>query len=224
MRLSLGEERLLWVDPKKVRFFVGTDEPATEALQVRINKMRQDYRLFAKPLRLLSRAIHHTDSWVIAQRYYRTLSLIETGERHRLLADLIAHRNHLQDSLWRRQLCQQLDQSGQARHKTIVLRSQNEIDAFLRDYVLGLVDSLAVTGYDPTRASDTGTALIGPDGEIHKSNNGNHRFSAARIVGCPKVPLLIAGVHEDWFARMVGPRMDLTRLRAALRETADRFA
>jgi hypothetical protein len=224
VRLNLGDERLMWIDPNKVRFHVGTDEPVTEALQVRINRMRQANRLFEKPLRLLSRVIHHTDSWVIAKRYYGNSNLIETGERHRLLADLISHRNNLQDSLWSKQLCQQLEQSGQAHHKKIELRSRDEIDAFLRDYVLGLVDSLARTGYDAGRANDTGTALIGPDGDIHKANNGNHRFCAARIVACPKVPLLIAGVHEDWFARMVGPKMNLTRLRAALRETADRFA
>jgi hypothetical protein len=224
VRFRMGEDRIIWIDPQKVRFHVGTSGPATEAVKVGLDRMRHKYRLFDKPLRLLSQAIHHSESWVIASRYYHSPEPIETERRHRLLADLVAHRMHPQDSLWYKQLCQQLEQRGLAHHKKIILSNRAEIDAFLRDYVLNLVDSLALTGYDPKRAGDTGGALIGPDGDIHKADSGNHRFCAARIVGCPKVPVQIAGVHEDWFARMVGPKMNLTRLRAALRETADRFA
>lgn len=224
VRFRLGDKRVLWIDPRKVRFHIGTNGPATEAARLRIDRMRRDHKAFDKPLGLLSQAMLQTESWVIAPRHYRTPEPIETEKRYLLLEDLIAHRNALEESLWHKQLCQNLEKNGLAIHKKIVLRSRSEIDAFFRGYVLGLVDSLATTGYDPAQASDTGGALIGADGDIHKADSGNHRFCAARIVGCPKVPVRITGVHEDWFLRTVGPTMNFTRLRAALQDTADRFA
>ena len=103
------------------------------------------------------------------------------------------------------------------------MRSQNEIDAFFRDYVLGMIESLKRTGYDPVRGGAPGTALIGPDGDLHKADSGNHRFCTARLLGVTGVPVAISGMHEDWFAAHVGSHMNVTRLREALAEITKRF-
>jgi hypothetical protein len=209
VNLCLGSERIFWTDPQKVRFRVGTNGPATEAIKLRIDRLRQHNRLFDRPLRLLSRVIYHPPP------------LSHPGaNRDREAPPASGGPARAPEPSARFALVQAaLPASGAERSgkpQKIVLRSRASINAFLRDYILGLVDSLATSGYDPARASDTGSVLIGPDGDIHKANNGNHRFCAARIVGCPRVPVKIAGMHEDWFVQTVGSQMNLMRLRAAL--------
>ena len=57
-------------------------------------------------------------------------------------------------------------------------------------------------GYIGSKASDLGTAFIAADGSIMKSHAGNHRFSVARILGVPLIPLEILGAHAAWMTAM----------------------
>ena len=110
-----------------------------------------------------------------------------------------------------------MERTGTAIHKALVFRSEAEIRAFLESYVGGLVDSMAKTGYDRSKAHDIGTGIIAADGSIIKSMAGTHRFSVARILGVSPVPLEIMGAHEDWMRAMkVNGNVD--RLREAIRE------
>ena len=96
------------------------------------------------------------------------------------------------------------------------MRSEAEIMAFLKAYVGGLFDSMEREGYIIGRA-DTGTAVIGPEGEIVKAAAGSHRFAAARVLGVAPVPLRIMGVDAGW-ARSVGADQGGAALIAAVRQ------
>lgn len=224
VQFKLGKKRLIWVDPRKINFHVGTNEPTSEAVKQRIDFLGRRIPILRGSARALVTILGQSDPWVIAARHYRRPELIENETRHILIADFLACRDRPKDSLWHDLLLQQLAKTGEAKHKEIRMRSEAEIDDFLRDYVLGLIQSLETSGYDENCAPDTGTALIGADGTIHKAHNGNHRFCAARLVGVKSLPLKILGAHEDWIARVVGPRLDIGKLRLALENVAERFA
>ncbi len=43
--------------------------------------------------------------------------------------------------------------------------------------------------------------MIGKNGEIHKSNAGDHRFFTARIIGVPTMLFTIKGVHKNFMEK-----------------------
>lgn len=45
--------------------------------------------------------------------------------------------------------------------------------------------------------------FIDRNGELLKANSGNHRFAFARILGLPRLPVIIDGVHERWVQHCV---------------------
>jgi hypothetical protein len=224
MRRALGPARVLWVDPRRVMFHVGTNAPAIEAQIERLAELERRHPPIGPVLRVASRALYQADAWRIVPSRYPVPQPITEDSRYQLVADLIAHRDRLPATLWFQESMEQLSRHGHARHKAIVLRSRDEILDFLRSYVLGMIDSLARDGYDSARGGKPGSALIGPGGTLHKAHSGNHRFFAARILGVAPVPLLVAGAHGDWVDEVAGARPDVARLREALMQTAARFA
>ncbi len=225
VNFRLGTDAVLWIDPGKVDGYVGTHSPTAAGLRADLDRLAGRHPALRGPLRMLRGAIPRMDPvFVIRARHYRTPVPITGIERYRHVEDLLRHRDRVEESLWFGTLSRQLAERGVAVHKEIRMHSREDILRFFRTYALDLVDSMERTGYDPARAPDTATALIGPGGEVHKAYKGNHRFCVARLLGVRNVPVHVWGVHEDWFAREVGPRMDIPALRRALGAVQERYA
>ena len=96
------------------------------------------------------------------------------------------------------------------------MRNLEEVEAFMSGHVVGLINSLIEEGFNLDKAGDIGSALIGADGSIHKAKAGEHRFYCARALKLDRIPLLIRGVHEDWYRTHIGNQKDLKLLEKQL--------
>jgi hypothetical protein len=221
----LGSAAVIWIDPRKVDFYVGTHSPTSAAIKKQIESAAENHPAWRGSLNVIKRSIPRQDfTFLIPERHYRKTRPISEMEQHRHMTDFLRCRDDVTKSSWYQDLCRQLEDSGMATHKEIKMRSRNDIMSFFRGYVLDLVESLEEHGYDPSKSTEHGTALIGANGEIHKTYKGNHRFCAARLLGVTNVPIFIYGVHEEWFRTRVGGRMDIAALRRELRYLQERYA
>ena len=216
VRRALGAALVLRIDPRRVTRHVGTNQPLTHSARLALNACDGRYPGLKPATRPLRKLLYSIEPFRLRQAPFDRAIPIEQEPRYGLLDDFIANRDRVERSLWFRRLRQALDDHGQAAHKSIALRSEAAILEFLNTYARDLVDSLERTGYDASRAPDTATALVDRHGAILKSDVGNHRFAAARILGAGPFPLEILGVHRDWYRRHVG-RAGMAGLRTALR-------
>ena len=137
-------------------------------------------------------------SFVIRDIHYTKPVPVESLEKYKKVDDLIAKKEDYPSSLWYNNLYSKLESGGCAKHKNIRMGSKKELDFFFENYVLKLVHSISDNGYNDSIDQDVANIMIGKNGEIHKSNAGDHRFFIAKIVGAPLMPFKIKGVHESF--------------------------
>jgi hypothetical protein len=217
VRGKLGAATLVWINPRRVQFHCGSNQPYSHGLRQILSRLEHRLPVVRSSTRFLGTALYSLEPFGIGARLLRHVTPIEENETHRRVADACACREDLRQSAWYRELLAELTRDGVASHKALRFHSEAEIAAFFTSYVGGLIDSMASGGYDATKAQDTGTGIIGADGSILKSDAGNHRFCIARLLGVPLVPLEILGAHEDWM-RAMGIKGDLDRLANGLRQ------
>ncbi len=144
---------------------------------------------------------------------------IERHFRYQMMADLWAHRDHLEDSVTLHDYLSRLKEGRPVElwNAGMRLDSRERILVYLQQQ-LDLFHSLARDGFRPERAPDELKVAIGRNGEIIKANGGRKRLLASRILGLESVPLRVAYVHRDWLQRHRGPGMHRGEAaRAALR-------
>lgn len=210
---SAGDRAVIWVSPARIDRQLGSKWPVGRA------RLRRLGRVLPKPVVGLLRApVKRAEPFTIpAEHFARTARISETG-RYQRLADLMAHEDDVRASLWYDDLMRELSERGVAFYKTRPLRSEAEIAAFLRDYVLGLIDSLRRNGFESGATGFESTAVIAADGTLCKTGSGNHRFCIASLLGLPRFPLRIVGAHEDWVRAHLGARPTPDAVLAALPE------
>ncbi len=199
----MGDALILRIDPRTVARHAGTNYPATGELRRRLGDCQRRFPLASPLFHVLRNTLYGVEPFCVSPEVFQRSQPIESEPRFVLMEDLIAHRGEPEGSIWYAGLAHDLETNGVARYKAQVFASEKEIRSFLRDYVLGMVESLERTGYDMSRR-DHGTAFIDADGRINKSNAGNHRFAAARLLGIGPVPVEILGVHRAWYNTHVG--------------------
>ncbi len=215
----LRQALVLWVNPQRVEYSVGSQRPIEDFLETRLQWMPQAM------LKGLTRVVRKNHPFVISKRWYPNPEPIEALEKYQKVENLFHNRERYEYSVWFAELTGQVHSAGFATHKDIVMHTEEDVHAFFRDYACALIDSMRADGYRNDKARDTGAALIGPGGEVHKSGRGNHRFYVARLTGASPIPLRVSGVHESWFAelrRAGNGRVDPEQLAAALREVEAR--
>jgi hypothetical protein len=198
-RAKLGERLTVWVNPQKVRLDVGTKWPVTIHLKERVRGMRNVPVLS----RSLMRVIEYCDPFVIPPAFYREARSVEGLEKFEKVRDFLDNRMNMHQTLWHRALSKELRDNGVAYHKGIRMDTPRDIDSFFEGYVMPMVHSLAAEGFQMDRGGGVGAVLVGPNGELHKAGSGNHRFYVARVLGLPRFPFHVAGVHQTWFAERV---------------------
>lgn len=216
MRRALGEALVLNIDPRAVKLHAGPIQTFTFPARKVLSALERRNKQLKPATVLVKKVFHRFEPFRLKQRSFDHSIAVESEPRYVLLEDFINHRDRVERSLWFRNLRHSLSLHGGAFHKSIELRDEHEITNFLHGYARELVDSLECTGYDPSRATDIGQAIIDRDGAIHKTDKANHRFAAARILGTRRFPLVILGVHRAWFHRHV-PALRTEELCAELR-------
>jgi hypothetical protein len=137
-------------------------------------------------------------SFVIRDRHYTKPVHVDSLKKFKKVNDLITKKEDYSSSIWYNDLYSQLKSDGFAKHKDHRIGSKEELDSFFENYVLKLVHSMNEKGYDHSIDQDVANIMIGKNGEIHKSNAGDHRFFIAKIVDAPIMPFKIKGVHESF--------------------------
>jgi len=199
VRTLLGDDLVFWIDPAKVSLHNGGSKLPVTKHRLSFLKIIPKAN---RPLRPIKRFAARWEPFVIPSRYFNVGRIIDSDKRHRKIADLIANRHCPQESLWRKELMAQLASRGHARHKNMVMRTDAEIDAFIENYALGMVNALAYSGYDLRKSDEIGAAMIDPEGKLVKTGSATHRFCAAKILGLRAFPLRISGIHEDWVPKI----------------------
>ena len=186
-----GDSLVLWVDPTKINSYSGTAKPFVDHFA---KKLAASGSLF----RLARKILYPCEPFIIPGQYFRQAVPVETIERYKKLQDIIANRENTQQSLWSKLLHDQLKKSGVAKHKAIRMYNAGDINEFMDNYVLDLINTLERYGYDSTKTNDCGHAQIDDMGRLIKSTSGVHRFCAARILKVERFPIRVVGVHEKW--------------------------
>ena len=221
---KLGPDAILWINPVKIEFDVGTKWPNTKNQQRTIDRWGATIPLGKKPAKIVTGLVRRFDSFIIRPESYRSPRRIEDLDNYCIVRDVVDKRHRMEQSLWYRRLTAELEKYGCARHKGIRLFSRADIDHFFQGYVRGLIESMESSGYDLNKGgAEFGSALVAEDGSLHKSGSGYHRFFVARLVGVPSFPLLINGVHQAWFERQMGEKKNLSTLGRALKRVAEQY-
>jgi hypothetical protein len=188
----LRDRLMIWANPNRIGSYVdGNDHP-----QHRRVEMLRRYRL-----RILATRLEELEPFALPNSGFPRVVRFEELPRYQKVMDFVGSLDDYRKSTWYRNLQQDILQSGVARHKSIYMRSMDDLDAFFQGFVLDLIGSIQRDGYIVSRSSEHGLVMIGADGELLKANRGRHRFFVARWVGLPTMPFIVWGVHEAWLRR-----------------------
>lgn len=217
VRRTLGEDLVLRIDPKFVHYHVGSNQPLTHSMRDALSAYQRGHPLLLLATGFANKVLYSLEPFLVGQRIFDRRIPIQQEERYKIMNDFIANKNEIERSLWFGILQKSLHSQGRAFYKSIELDTEEAILRFLKIYVGSLVESLQSTGYDESKASDVPTVFIDRDGSIQKSDAGNHRFAAAKVLGVGIIPVEVLAVHWDWYRRTVG-RNGMNGLRSALQK------
>lgn len=137
---------------------------------------------------------------------------------HRVFADLLLSWDDYQVTPYYRLIVTVLKRKGMFVHKSHVLRSMEDVDAFFETYLKGLVESMRRAGYREELADQVPGGMIDRHGNVIKTSNGRHRFAVARLI-LPEepFPLRLHHVHRKWAQRVTSSApFDVASLKRAL--------
>jgi cell fate (sporulation/competence/biofilm development) regulator YmcA (YheA/YmcA/DUF963 family) len=218
---KLGKDAVIRIDPKKVRHF------APKQTITRINRIS---RLVGRDFRRLDLMTDYLpakfffNSYVLRQRDFYSLRPIEQMKQYALVKDLLNCLPDYSKSKWYLRHLQKLRENESTEHKGSQIRSERDLCQFFELQVIPMISEFKQKGYDADKYPVEGRCFIGPNGEIYKGLSGRHRFAVAALLGISSFPLVVHGVHEQWFLSEVGSRMDIEMLKSAIRAAADRNA
>lgn len=225
LRALYGEKQIiLYIDPAKIKYHIGTSKPNADKFRRKIRNIQRITglkKVWFRPILIL----HHVfESFLIDRNNYQSPINIESTEKYIRVKDFIENINNLEKTSWRKTLLDELFENGFAMHKKIIMHSEREIDDFLINYVKSLVDSIKADGYDNNKNKEIGSVLVAKDGGLHKSGSGNHRFAIARILGIKPIPVVIKGIHSDWYEEKIGHSLNISALKKKITTIENDFS
>ncbi len=224
-----GSHLIIWVDPSKILYDLEDRHWIHQRYPVTGRPLEFLHRYKDSRISLLSTSLtallRRLEPFVIPPRFYPKAVEVEETYRYLWVKDFLENRQSPRGSLWYNRLAETLHRTGAANHKDIIMRSEHDIDVFFQ-YLLALVESLESEGYRLDKSPDHGTACVGPNGVLHKSAAGRHRFCISRILGVKAIPVKITGVHREWFdSHVMGRRaFRLPALLGALKEVEREYS
>lgn len=217
---KLGDRLVLWINPTTIDCDVGTKWPVSRHMERRtIGRLPQSVTRG-----LLRPVLHQFEPFVVPSRYYGDPKTIESIEKYRKVEEFIRNGNNIECTLWFRELVDELEHCGVAKHKSLHMYSVDDISAFLKTYVADLVESMRRTGYCLAKGPDLGAVIVNRRGKLDKAGSGNHRFYVAKVLGLQRFPVRVTGVHSDWWHEQKEscPKFGIRNLPAALSDVERR--
>lgn len=187
---KIGDGLIVWVNPRNVNFYIGKNVPYIDLP----NKYFKGLEVLNKKTCAILTAY---TSFAVSKKYYGNEIFLEEQYKYKILKNLIDTKSDYRKSIWYEDLFLKIKIDGIVRHKKIIIKNNHELNEFFENYVLDIVESMERDGYILNKSKQIGYVMIGKEGELHKSNAGDHRFIIARILGVPKIPLYVKGIHEE---------------------------
>jgi len=132
--------------------------------------------------------------WDLARRYE-----LKDAVKHQAMAQHFVEGMRWQDTeLFRAIYAERLLRESVKRQTTL-----SGLAEFYARRVDTLYEDMRKHGYD-RRAEPKPRVVIGRDGEIFLTNQGNHRVAIAKLLGIESIPCTVQCRHEQWLTR----RMD----------------
>ncbi len=185
---------VIWVNPKHIRYNVGSNRPLTQSIEKRINSMGKVFTPFRATVKIF--AVLHP--FVLSSSQFPKTVPNETLPKYAKVYDLFENQTNHKNSWWYKNMMNQLRLDGVAVHKNMKLKTVAGVEEFFAHYVYGLIETMSKEGYNDQLGPELPNGMIGPGGEILKSDGGNHRLAVAQCVGAVRFPILIKCVHAEW--------------------------
>ncbi len=199
----MGHRLHLEVDPRLTAGWVSSELPLVKAARSDPRVKRLPAPIRERWLSLLARR----HPFVLRSPQFPASIPFDRQPVCSVVTDLVVHhRTDPRRSLWHQELCTRLSEDGPLSVQGWSIRRPEDIERFLAEYFLPIVDSMERDGYRTDLTEDIGYALIGKDGEVLKSKQATHRFFIARALGLPSFPVRITAVHADWWRTAVSDR------------------
>lgn len=212
---ELGTLLRVEVDPAQLAEAVDSELPLVKRARRRVRHA---------PDRVASAVLSAMGSahpFALGDRAYPDTEPIEETWWYSDLADLVTRRDAPERSRWYRRQVERFGEQGPFDLKGSSIGTVADIDRHLECHLLPLIRSIERDGYRPDLADDTGAALVGSDGALHKAKGAKHRFAIARLLGVDRFPLRITCVHRQWLRERVDTTMHrraIAQIPVALRE------
>ncbi len=207
----LGSDSVIYINTKKVDKTHDRIYPLVSYFDFDLGK----YKIFEKYRNYFCRYVIKNDEFLL-------ISEFKNHNLYIILNNYIKNIDNPRDSIWYKQLNDQLQKTGTARYRDHRFSSSDQIEDFFENYMRPIYESMKATGYNEQLPADLPKCFIGKDGELIKGMHGRHRFAIAKSLGVKRFPLQIIGVHEKWFDENVGTTLDLNALRRAYREVENK--
>jgi len=219
---ALGAALDLRVDPTSIATYATGKLPG-----VRQARARLDGLPFPVPTsvqrRLLGR-VARRHPFVLDTAQYPTHWSVDEDPKYLRLNDLLDHLDAPESTTWWHYALRRIEEDGFLRMKDGPVTDEAGVRRHLESYLLPLVAAFERDGYRADVDDEPGLAHVGPDGTLHKTNKGAHRFLLARRFGGEPLRIRVMCVHADWWAATVTGRTAESRLgsaRDALRGVAE---
>jgi hypothetical protein len=196
---KIGHGLIVWVNPRNIKFYIGKNVPYIDFP----NKYFKGLEILNKKTCAILTAY---TSFAVSKKYYGKENFLEEHYKYQILKNLIDNKEDYRKSIWYQDLCLKIKVDGIVKHKKIIIKNSHELNDFFENYVLDIVYSMEKHGYMLNKSKQIGYVMIGKEGELHKSNAGDHRFIIARILGVPKIPLYVKGIHEEFLEKKGIPK------------------
>lgn len=212
-RRQLGPALTLAVDPSRITSYATGKLPLVRRARSRIER-------FPLPIpggfsqRLLDR-VARQHPFVLGRDLYPPSWPVAQDPKYLRLIDLVDHLDDPESTSWFTYALQRIEEDGSFRMKDGDVTDADGVRRHLERYLLPLITDFARDGYRADLDDDPGRALIGPDGSLHKTNKGAHRFLLARRFGGDPLLVRVSCVHADWWHAATRGRSDAERLGSA---------
>ena len=218
----LGPALSLTVDPARLTTYATGKLPGVR---------RARGRLDALPVRLPS-GIEQRVLDVVARRHAFVLPAdrypahwpVTEDPKYLRLMDLLDHLDRPESTSWWTYALERIAADGSYRMKDGPVTDEAGVRRHLETYLLPLVRAFEQDGYRADLDGEPGRVHVGPDGSLHKTNKGAHRFLLARRFGGDPLRVRVTCVHADWWRVSTSGGTDRQRLasaRDALRGVAE---
>lgn len=210
----LGSALDLRIDPLRVTTYATGKLPGVRRARARLERLP-----FPVPPGLERRLLA-----VIARRHPFVLDRdrdpvhwpVAQDPKYLRLIDLLDHLDDPESTSWFTDALERIERGGSLRMKDGPVTDEAGLRRHLESYLLPLVAAFARDGYRADLDDEPGRVLIGPDGALHKTNKGAHRFLLARRFGGDPLRVRVTCVHADWWATATRGGSDAARLDSAV--------